>query len=130
MPTLGQRLGGPPAIRTVVDGLYCRLAADALVSPFFDSIDMRRLQAHMVDFLAAALDIDHARYLGRDMRAGHSGLGITDEVFDRVADHLVDTLQQEGVAPADVDAVVERIAPLRDQIVTQPLDADEFARHP
>jgi hemoglobin len=57
-------------------------------------------------------------YAGRDLAAGHAGLGITPEDFDRVVGHLVATLTALGVSAEDIGAVGEALTAHRDDIVT------------
>ena len=89
-----------------------------MLSPYFGHTDMRRQARHMRAFIAVALGGPNV-YKGRDMAAAHAHLRVTGEAFDRVAGHLVDTLRGLGVAPAHVDAIVARVAPLRAQIVRE-----------
>jgi hemoglobin len=52
------------------------------------------------------------------MAEAHAGLGITDAAFDRVVDHLVATLQEAQVPPAEIAEVGAALGPLREHIVT------------
>ena len=92
------------------------MLADPVLAPYFGATDMRRQQAHMRAFMAAALGGPQL-YAGRDMGAAHAGLGITHEAFDRVVGHLVATLTELGVAPATIAAIGDALAPLRAQVV-------------
>jgi hemoglobin len=116
MPSIYDDIGGSSAVAVAVDDLYERIIADHELAPYFTRVDMRRQKTHMRAFMAAALggpDI----YRGRDMAAAHAHLRITGRAFDRVAGHLVATLRGLGLAAAHVDAIVARVAPLREQIV-------------
>lgn len=115
-PTLYDHLGGRDSIEAAVAGLYRRLLEDPVVSPAFDGVDLLRLRSHMVAFLSAALGSGLV-YAGRDMRESHAGLHITDEMFDRTVDHLVQVLDSLDVPDALVQQVLATIAPLREQIV-------------
>ena len=115
--TLLERLGGTTAVSTAVDDLYVRLLADPVVAPVFEGVDTAAVSAHMKEFLAAAVGAPGARYRGRDLHAAHAGLGITDEMFDRVATHLTSVLSYAGAEPAAVDEVVAKVAPLRAEVV-------------
>ena len=119
MSQLLDALGGRPALTAAVDLLYDRLLGDPALDRFFAGVDLRRLQAHMIDFLAAALGSEQGRYHGRDMVRAHAHLAIADDDFDRVATHLVAVLDQLAVPAELIDQVVARVAPLRPQIVTR-----------
>jgi hemoglobin len=115
MASIYDEIGGSAAVAAAVDDLYVRILADPVLAPYFARTDMLRQTRHMRAFMAAALggpDI----YAGRDMGAAHAHLRITFEAFDRVAGHLIGTLKGLGVPARHVEAIVARIAPLRDQI--------------
>jgi hemoglobin len=58
------------------------------------------------------------RYTGRDIKDAHSGLGITDALFDRTMVHLIASLEEVGVAPDVVERAAADIDALRILIVT------------
>ena len=53
------------------------------------------------------------------MKAAHEPLEIASHHFDRVAGHLVATLQSLGVAQPLIDEVVAGVAPLKGDIVNE-----------
>jgi hemoglobin len=111
-------IGGRPAVSAAIDVFYERVLSDATLAPFFERVDMRRLRGHQGAFLALALG-GPKEYRGRAMADAHQGLDIDDEHFDRVAHHLVETLRSLGVTDDLVSQVIERVAPLRAQVVTR-----------
>ncbi len=117
MATIYDEIGGAAGVATAVDDFYARILRDPAVGHHFDGVAMPRQIQHLRAFLAAALG-GPQRYLGRDVRAAHAGLGITDAAFDRVVGHLVDTLRELGVAGGTIAAIGSRLAPLRPQIVS------------
>jgi len=78
---------------------------------------MGRLKRHQALFIAQALG-GPKRYTGRDLSEAHRDLHVTDRQFDRVASHLDAAMEHLGVGPADRRVVVELVATLREQIVT------------
>lgn len=117
MASIYEQIGGTAAVAATVDGLYRRVLEDPQLAPYFDGIAIDRQKEHMRAFLATALG-GPAVYRGRDMAAAHAGLGISDREFDRIATHLGATLQELGVPPEQVKAILARIAPLRAEIVS------------
>jgi hemoglobin len=111
-------LGGRPAVAATVDDLYRRLLSDPAVAPYFRQVEMKRIRAHMTDFLVAALD-GPDRYRALDLTAAHGDLGVTDAAFDVTAGHLLDALEHRKVRPELLDSVLERIAPYRSSVVTR-----------
>jgi hemoglobin len=115
--SLYERLGQEVGIRTAVDDFYARLVADPQVAPFFEGIDLPRLRRHQTALLSQVTG-GPVEYSGRDLAAGHAGLGITDPDFDRVVGHLVATLTDLGVAEDDIGAVGAALGAHRGEIVT------------
>ena len=117
MASVYEQIGGRPAVSAAVDGLYERLLADPALAPYFAGTDMERLKRHMRAFMAVALG-GADLYAGRDMHTAHAGLSVTHDAFDRVVGHLVDTLVSLDVPVAIIQAIGDKLAPLRDEIVT------------
>src|SRR6266571_1545900 len=105
------RLGGADAFGLAVESFYwCVLC------------DLERLHHHQYAFLAMAVGGVRG-YLGRTMAAVHAGLGIIDEVFDRVFDHLVSTLAELGMDSRTILDIGSQLLPLRYDICER---ADEI----
>lgn len=115
--TIYDAIGGADAVHAAVEDFYTRLVADPQLAPFFGGVDMARLKSHQRAFIAAALGGPEI-YAGRDMAAAHAGLAITDDDFDAVVCHLVDTLTSLGVPAETIGQIGEALAPLRAPIVT------------
>jgi hemoglobin len=111
------QIGGRTAVAAAVDGLYDRLLDDPVLAPYFAGTDMERQKRHMRAFMAVALG-GADLYAGRDMAAAHAGLHITDDAFDRVVAHLVDTLASLGVRVEIIKAIGAKLAPLRAPVVS------------
>ena len=116
--TLYERLGGAAAIDAAVANFYQRVLSDQQLAHFFESTDMNWLKKSQTEFLTQALG-GPSLYKGASMESAHAALGITEEDFNRVAGHLVATLQGLGVPQPLVDEVVALVAPLAPQIVTK-----------
>lgn len=115
-PSLYQELGGADALEAVIAEFYRRVLADPTLAPFFRGVQMTRQHQRQVQFFTQLLGGPRC-YEGRDMRAAHAGLGITDAHFGSVAGHLVGTLKELGVSQAHIDRVVALVAPFHDDIV-------------
>ena len=116
MGSIYDQIGGMAAVGAAVEELYARVLGDRQLAPYFADIDMDRQRHHMRAFIATALGGTHL-YRGRDMASVHAGLGITARDFDRVASHLAGALRSLGVPTGQVQEILARIAPLRDEIV-------------
>jgi hemoglobin len=115
--TVADELGGADGVASAVDDLYRRLLADPTVAPWFRDVNLRRVRAHMTDFLVTALDGPEV-YSGRALDVAHAGLGVTDDAFDATASHLLDALEAQQVRPELLDVVLARVATLRAVVVS------------
>lgn len=111
------QIGGTAAVTAAVDDFYRRVIADPELTSYFDGVDMARLKGHQRAFIAAAIGGSDL-YAGRSMQETHSPLHIGSAHFDRVVSHLSDTLTDLGVDADIVDAIGEKLAPLKGEIVT------------
>jgi len=121
-----ETIGGDAVIPEAVEKFYSKLVADPVVGEFFQHTNVAKLISHQRMFLTAMLGGPDA-YSGRDVRAAHAHLMISDTDFDLFLDHLAKTLAELGAAPERVAEALKELDPLRLEIVTAPADgADEW----
>ena len=109
-------VGGAPAITAVVDRFYELVLADDSLRGFFDEVEMVRLKRHQVALVSQVMG-GPVVYAGRELRAAHAGMGISQEDFAAVAAHLVTALTDAGVESAIIDRVLAAIAGTESDIV-------------
>ena len=99
---------------------FCKkVLADELLSPYFDSVDMQRQAGMLAEFLAMAFGGPHT-YTGRDLRTAHQHLpGLTDAHFDRILEHLAETLREAGLSEGDVITAGAVAETVRDQVLNR-----------
>ena len=114
--SLYERLGGKDGVEKVVDRFYDLVLADESVRDFFADTDMKRQRLHQTLFITFAVGGPN-EYGGASMQKAHEGMGIRDEHFDAIVSHLVSSLTYFGVGDADIQAIGEKLAPLRQEIV-------------
>ena len=118
--SLYSRLGGYDAIAAVVDDLLPRLRSDELLSRFWvsprsaDTYNRERQLA--VDFIAAAAG-GPTFYLGRDMKASHTGMGITKADYAAFMRCLAVSLDTFAVTEPERSEVVAFVTSLEPEIV-------------
>ena len=110
-------IGGVSVIADAVEEFYGRLRADPILAGYFDDTDAARLETHQRMFITAVLGGPDA-YEGRDMRAAHAHLPITDRDFDLFLEHLGATLSDLGTADDRISEVMDALSPLRVEIVS------------
>jgi hemoglobin len=94
-----ERLGGEAAVDAAVDIFYRKVLADERISSFFDDVDMDRQRAKQKAFLTFAFGGPNS-YAGKDMRAAHARMKLTELHFNAVMENLGATLAELGVPPA------------------------------
>lgn len=114
--SLFERLGGTPAIEAVVAEFYNRVPVDPLLAPFFVGVDLSVLNSQQIAFFTQALGGPKI-YKGADMKSAHAHLKIKEAHFNKVAMHLVETLQYFAVPQSFIDEVIAAVAPLAKEII-------------
>lgn len=102
--SLYERLGGEAAVNAAVDIFYRKVLRDPRIKQFFDTVDMEKQHAKQKSFLTVAFGGPN-KYSGKDMRAGHAHLKLTDEHFDAVVQNLGATLKELGADDAQIAEV-------------------------
>jgi hemoglobin len=120
-PTLYQRLGGREAIKGVVDDFVANMAADPRVNGRFKGLDAGRvakLQTNIADQICDATGGPCA-YLGRDMKATHVGMAITDAEWNAAVEDLVKSFNKFKVGAKEQQELLAILGPMKKDIVGQ-----------
>jgi len=120
--SLYKRLGGYDAIAAVTDDFIGRLAGDPSTGKFFvghSTDSLKKIRQLVVDQLCAATG-GPCVYIGRDTKAAHAGLGITEKDWDASVKHLVATLDKFNVPAKEKDEVLTLASTLKKDIVEKP----------
>jgi hemoglobin len=94
--SLYEQLGGEAAVDAAVDLFYRKVLADARIATFFDSVDMDAQRAKQKAFLTFAFGGPNS-YTGRDLRAAHARMKLSEEHFQAVMENLGASLKELGV---------------------------------
>jgi hemoglobin len=100
-----EQIGGEPAVDAAVDNFYRRVLADDRISHFFDTVDMDKQRAKQKAFLTFAFGGPN-KYTGRDMRAAHKHMKLTEAHYNAVVENLAATLKELKVS----DALIAKVA--------------------
>jgi hemoglobin len=106
--SLYERIGGEAAVDAAVDVFYRRVLADERIAHHFEDVDMDVQREKQKAFLTFAFGGPN-RYSGRDLRAAHARLSLSDGDFEAVMQNLSQTLESLGV-PASAIGEVAGIA--------------------
>jgi len=119
--SLYERLGGRNAITAVVDEFVARVAADKRINAFFaatasDPARLKKFKSNLVDQICEASG-GSCKYMGKDMKAAHMGMGITSADFDALVEDLVGALDKFNVGAHEKDQLLGALGPMKGDIV-------------
>jgi hemoglobin len=131
-PLLGQmkekslydRLGKKKAIAAVVDEFVSRVAADHRINKFFattaaDPARLKMFKGNLVDQICEATG-GPCKYKGKDMKAAHTGMGVSGGDFTALVEDLSGALDALKVGAHEKDELLGALAPMKTQIVEKP----------
>ena len=120
-PTLYKRLGGREGIRGVVDDFVAFLVADPRVKDRFTKLtpaQVEKLKTNAADQICDATG-GPCSYLGKDMKAAHTGMNITEADWSATVEDLIKALDKRNVAKKDQQELIGLLAPMKKDIVGQ-----------
>jgi hemoglobin len=116
-PSLAERIGGENALKAAIAGLYDRILSDPDLAHFFHGIDMSSQERHQLRFFKVAFghvpSTLNVPALILEKHARLFTMGLSEKHFDKVAAHLVSSLEELGVAQSLIDEAVAIVGPLR-----------------
>jgi len=113
-----EQIGGEAAVNAAVDIFYRKVLADDRISHFFDTVDMEAQHVKQKAFLTMAFGGPNS-YSGKDMRAAHKHMNLTEEHFNAVAENLVGTLEELSVPQNLIDGVVDIALSVKDDVLNK-----------
>jgi|SRR5688572_24220853 len=114
--SLYERLGGKDAIKAVVDELATIAIADNRINKKFARSNPERLKFELAEQICAATG-GPCKYTGRDMKAAHKNMGVTEGEFNALVEDLVKALDKFNVGAAEKNELLGILAPMKSQIV-------------
>lgn len=117
--SLYQRIGGHAAMDVAVDVFYRKVLGDPCIRYFFEDVDMDLQRVKQKRFLSMVCG-GPDKYTGKQMREAHVhllALGLNDEHFDHVVNHLRTSLEECGIAPSDLETIVQAAESFRNDVL-------------
>ncbi len=114
--TLYQRLGGEAGVSRIVAETLAEVSTDPRTRRTFDKVDMKRLQAKIVEHVCALAD-GGCKYSGDTMKQSHAGLKITEAEFYLMVEMLRNALDRH-VGEREKNELLKILAPMKRDIVT------------
>lgn len=114
--TLYQRLGGTEGIAAIIDDALDRHAVNPVLAPRFAGKDLPRLKQLGTQFVCAGTG-GPQHYEGRDLRAAHAGMNISEQELLATMDDIVAALNARGVGASEVNDVVAILYSLKGEVL-------------
>jgi hemoglobin len=116
--TIFERYGGFTKVSQVVMSFYDKILDSPTTSPYFSSIDMKRLIDHQIKFFAALMG-GPASYTNDHLERVHARLGITESAFKEAMLLMKDTLEEYNFQDEDTRQVVDEMMSRKNFIVAK-----------
>ena len=94
--SLYERLGGEISIRAIAGDIVDNHLRNELVRPRFANSDRNKLVRLAAEFICMGTG-GPQHYTGKDMRAAHRGLNISEQEYMAVVDDILAALDKHGV---------------------------------
>jgi hemoglobin len=120
-PSLYRRLGGREGIALVVGDFTANMAGDARVNARFKGMkppEVEKFKSNLADQICEASG-GPCSYVGREMKATHAGMKITEAEWNATVDNLVKALDKNNVNAQAKQELLGTLAPLKKDIVGQ-----------
>lgn len=115
--SLYERLGGAAGINVLVEDIIAAHLENPLVSARFKVIeDLDNAKRKAREFFAAGSG-GPERYTGRDMRAAHQGMNISEQEYLAVVDDIMDVLARHDIDEATRKDVLAILYSLKGDII-------------
>lgn len=112
---------GRAAIAIVVDDFVANMVADSRVNARFQGMQppaVFKLKSHLSDQICEATG-GPCSYLGRDMKATHAGMNITEAEWNATVENLVKALDKHKVGAKEKSELLSALGPMKRDIVGQ-----------
>ncbi|HEX2590432.1 MAG TPA: group 1 truncated hemoglobin [Rhizomicrobium sp.] len=116
--TLYQDLGGQAGITQIAIDTADNFIADDRIKATFDNTNMDRFKKLLAEQFCAVAG-GPVVYTGRDMKASHKALGLTNADFNAVVEDLQKALDKNGIPFATQNRLLARLAPMQHDVVTK-----------
>jgi len=113
-----ERYGGFAKVSQIVSAFYDRMLDSPVTSPYFQSVDMRRLIDHQTKFISTIMG-GPASYSNDMLERVHAHIGVSEAAFDEASSILREALEDFGIEDGDVRYLCEEFASRKRYIVSR-----------
>jgi hemoglobin len=120
-PSLYRRMGGREGIAIVVGDFAANMTADPRVNARFKDLkppEVEKFKSNLADQICEASG-GPCSYLGKDMKAAHTGMKITEAEWTATVENLVKALDKNNVNAQAKQELLGALGPMKKDIVGQ-----------
>lgn len=114
--SLYERLGGEAKVRKIVNDILDKNYNNPHIGHHFRNVDMKKLKQLVFEFFSMGTGGPHP-YTGRDMRASHTGLNISEDDFERGNLDIEQALEENGVGEAERKEVIAILNSMKRDVI-------------
>ena len=114
--SLYDRLGGKPALTAVVNEMWAVVSADTRINARFANTKPEAFGGKLVDFLCQASG-GPCQYQGKDMKAAHAGMNVSEAEFNALAEDTVKVLDKFKVPETEKNEVMGLLGSLKGDVI-------------
>lgn len=111
-----RELGGTAGIEAIVDGMLWRMSGDSRINHQFANTDIIRFRRLLVELICEESG-GPCRYSGFPMREAHANRNVTEADFNALVEHLIESLEEQGVPLPAQNRLLARLVPMRPDVV-------------
>ena len=120
-PSLYKRLGGREGIALMVGDFTANMAADPRVNARFKGMKpeaLEKFKSNLADQICDAAG-GPCSYLGKDMKAAHQGMNITEAEWNATVENLTKALDKNNVDAKAKQELLAALGPMKKDTVGQ-----------
>ena len=121
---LYERIGGEPKARAIVEDIWNNHAANPIVKDRFANSDPVYVKEKVFEIFAAATGATDVKYTGKDMKAAHAGMNISEMEFNAVVDDVLKACESNGLTQDEQNEILAILWSVRKQIVNSHILTD------
>ena len=109
-------LGGEQGVQSLVDKMIAAIGKDPQIFHYFAETKVSRFRQKLYLHFCHVAD-GPCTYDGDTMIDVHTGMNISEADFNHLVDILVDAMTQQGIKSKTQNALLKKLAPLRQDII-------------
>ena len=122
--SLYERIGGEPKARAIVEDIWNNHSDNPIVKDRFANSDPAYVKQLVFEIFAVATGATDVEYTGKDMKAAHAGMNISEMEFNAVVDDVLKACETNGLSQEEQNEILAILWSVRKQIVNSHILTD------